>query len=230
MLFIKHSPVRILGRVARRMIQNPSSRHVSVNTRYHHTSCYTCSGWTRRRGGPFSGQAPPSINPTVSPLTHKLLSYHQKFSTSGQENKEKFLIDSNLVLRKYLEGLVEEYDGLNRTLLDLSGDSEGIGKRMVELEPLVQRMVQFQRKQAQLGEIGQMVTGWLLNPLMLRLLSSNAKESKYVTLSCWYSLDSPHGVLSDEYPFATQLPWLQCFFRMFALFCMGQPSHQQHEG
>ena len=212
---MRHSPVRILSMVARRVIQNPSSRHVSVNTRYHHTLCYTCSGWTRRRGGPFSGQAPPSINPTVSPLTQKLLSYQQKFSTSGQENKDKYLIESNLVLRKYLEGLVEEYDGLNRTLLDLSGeggDSEGIGKRMVELEPLVQRMVQFQRKQAQLGEIGQMVTGWLLTPLMLRLLSSNAKESKYVTLSCWYSLDSPQGVLSDEYPFARVTVLFQDFY------------------
>ena len=47
------------------------------------------------------------------------------------------------------------------------------------------------------------------------------------TLSCWYSLDSSHWVLLYEYPFARCFSYFSSFL---ASFCIGQISHQQHEG
>ena len=42
----------------------------------------------------------------------------------------------------------------------------------------------------------------------------------------WYSLDSSHWALSDEYPYAR----VPVIFRLFASFCYGQISHYQHKG
>ena len=46
------------------------------------------------------------------------------------------------------------------------------------------------------------------------------------TQSCWYSLESSRGALSDEYPFAR----VSVIFRIFASFCIGQISHHQLKG
>ena len=59
------------------------------------------------------------------------------------------------------------------------------------------------------------------NTKMQRLLKT------ILTLSCWYSLDSYRGALSDEYPFARVSV---IFIGFFASFCIGQISHQQHKG
>ena len=48
----------------------------------------------------------------------------------------------------------------------------------------------------------------------------------HLNLSNWYSLDSSHCVLSDEYPFTR----VSVILRVFASFCNGQISHHQHKG
>ena len=65
---------------------------------------------------------------------------------------------------------------------------------------------------------------------MLSLLLSKAQGHKtflktILTLSCWYLLDSSHHVLSDEYPCAK----VPIIFQIFASFCIGQISNQQHK-
>ena len=64
-----------------------------------------------------------------------------------------------------------------------------------------------------------------------RQLNPSNAEATFVqrtsmhTLSCWYSLDSPHRVLSHEYP---------CTYTrvsvILGLFCIGKISHQQYKG
>ena len=66
----------------------------------------------------------------------------------------------------------------------------------------------LQRGEEALAKIGLFcATHVALTLPMLRLLLFNAQERKdfwktIKTLSCWYSLDSSHRELSDEYPFA----------------------------
>ena len=47
-----------------------------------------------------------------------------------------------------------------------------------------------------------------------------------LTLSCWYSLESSHWVLSDEYPISKVSV---IFFSFFVLFSFGKISHQQQK-
>ena len=64
---------------------------------------------------------------------------------------------------------------------------------------------------------------------ILRLLSSKAQELKIslqiiITLSSWYSLESPHRVLSDEYPFARVSVIFQLFSHYFVLIKLATSS------
>ena len=66
---------------------------------------------------------------------------------------------------------------------------------------------------------------------MLRLLSPNAQERK----DFWKPSKPCHvGIhwkaLAEYSQMSTHMPGFQWFFRIFALFCIGQLSHQQHKG
>ena len=65
------------------------------------------------------------------------------------------------------------------------------------------------------------------NLCILVLWTEVAIALEGLTLSCWYSLGSPHRVLSGEYPHAR----ISVLYQDFCIYiCFGQFSHQQHKG
>ena len=100
------------------------------------------------------------------------------------------------------------------------------------MQPIQDRIkLQQQHYHGSLWVVDHLITHWKSTLPMLRLLSSKVQECKDIlknisTLSCWYSLDSSHRVLSDEYPYAR----VSVIFQVFASFCIAQIRHHQHKG
>ena len=66
---------------------------------------------------------------------------------------------------------------------------------------------------------------------MLRLLSSKSRRCKnYWKTSKLCHVGIHWKALAEFSLMSTHLPGFQSFFRIFASFCIGQSSHQQHKG
>ena len=76
------------------------------------------------------------------------------------------------------------------------------------------------------GSVGIILNQSLLDLPMLRLLSSDAQERKYF----WKQSKPCHvgthwTALTDDSQMSTHIPWFQWFFRIFALFFIGQTAN-----